>query len=119
MSIINLTQHNATSNQIEAGVFEPADKADVINTLTFEGIPSKEDIGRAASHLAYTAKLSGAEAAMIGGAPYLMGALEKHLKDLGITALYSFTERRSVEVVNADGSVTKTAVFAHVGWVQA
>ena len=55
--------------------------------------------------------------AMIGGAPYLMPALEKELIALGIEPVYSFSERVSEETVQADGSVVKTNVFKHVGFV--
>lgn len=60
-----------------------------------------------------------ADAAMIGGAPYLMGPLEAALKDRGIAPLYAFSERRSIEVKNEAGEVTKTAVFVHLGFVEA
>lgn len=55
---------------------------------------------------------------MIGGAPYLMAPLERMLKKSGYRPVYSFSERRSVEETLPDGSVKKTAVFAHVGWVE-
>lgn len=33
-----------------------------------------------------------------------------------MVCITSTTERQSVDTVNADGSVTKTAVFKHVQW---
>ena len=57
--------------------------------------------------------------AMIGGAPYLMAELEKELWHLGIEPVYAFTKRESVESVDENGNVSKTAVFKHAGFVSA
>lgn len=58
-------------------------------------------------------------AAMVGGALYLMPALVRELKAAGIQPYFSYTDRISTDVHNADGSVTKTLVFKHLGWVAA
>ncbi len=119
MSIINLTQHVATQEQKMAGVvdLQGKDLEALKKLLTFENLPSKDEIQERA--LAIVEMLPAFfDRAMIGGAPYLMGALEKELKDAGIRPVYSFTKRESVEEVQADGSVRKTAVFKHVGWVE-
>ena len=55
---------------------------------------------------------------MIGGAPYLMGALEVALKKVGIQPVYSFSERVSKEVVLEDGTTQKTSVFCHKGFIE-
>ncbi|MHB0929605.1 MAG: hypothetical protein ACYC3W_12015, partial [Candidatus Nanopelagicales bacterium] len=57
--------------------------------------------------------------AMIGGAPFLMAPLEKALLSIGINPVFAFSERKSVEAHGADGTVTKTQVFKHVGFVPA
>ena len=121
MHIINLTQHNATAQQLAEGVFEPSagDKAEIQALLTFATPPTKLEMGRRAEDLALIAKRAGADAAMIGGAPYFMGQLEHLLKLAGVSPLYSFSERKSVDQPQADGTVRKVAVFEHVGWVQA
>ena len=56
---------------------------------------------------------------MIGGAPYLMAELEKELWHRGIEPVYSFSTRQSVESTDAEGNVTKTSVFKHIGFVSA
>ena len=117
MTILNLTQHEATEQQVEAGVVEPANKKAVQALLTFDEIPASEDIHERARALAIIARDSGCSTAMIGGAPYLMGALEKHLHWRFVQAVYAFSVRESVEQVAEDGSVTKTNVFRHVGFV--
>ena len=96
LGIINLTQHQSTPEQEWDGVFEPQDKENVRRLLTFDTIPNKGVLYMRAVQLAEIASESGAKFAMIGGAPYLMGALENALKEKGIQHLYSFSERESI-----------------------
>ena len=119
-SILNLTQHNATPEQKAQGVVEPGDinKRQIQNLLTFTTPPTQREIMLRASVLAEIADGYGCDAAMIGGAPYLMSALERELRALDIQPLYSFTLRESVEEPQPDGSVRKVAVFRHVGFVE-
>jgi hypothetical protein len=112
---INLTQHPATPDQ---GVTEPENKAAVQAALTFDAIPSSEDMKERADFLARIAKDSGASKAMIGGAPFFMSTLEKALLDVGIKPVYAFSVRESVEKTTDDGTVTKTNVFKHTGFVE-
>ena len=119
MKIVNLTQHNPTDEQAEAGVFNAADDVAVVKAaLLFATLPSVEEIAIRAKTLAQVAKESGAEAALIGGAPYLMGELETALKAVNVKPLYSFTERVSVERLADDGKVIKTNEFKHIGFVE-
>lgn len=120
MRILNLTQHAPTSAQLAAGVFDaPAEvRAKILAELNFREIPHRGEIYSRADELARLASLVGCTHAMIGGAGYLMGALECALEEVGVQPLYSFTQREVVEVHNPDGSVSKQAVFAHVGWVE-
>lgn len=120
--IFNLTQHQATPEQVAQGVkdLEP-EQADVCRRLlTFnDGIPSAEDLqyrGRQLAHLAVDLK---AEAVMIGGAPYFMAPLESALKEVGIRPLYAYSKRESVDQPQPDGTVVKTMVFRHIGFVEA
>ena len=46
---------------------------------------------------------------------YQLGIVEE--KSALITVRYAFSERVSVDVPQADGSVIKTSVFKHMGWV--
>ncbi|TSC65754.1 MAG: hypothetical protein CEO22_369 [Candidatus Berkelbacteria bacterium Gr01-1014_85] len=110
--IFNLTQYAPTNEQLLAGVVEPSCelKVDILSLLTFETPETAMLINLRALELAEIAALSGYESAMIGGAPFLMGALERALRNCGITPLYSFTQRRSVG---------KTQIFVHVAWVEA
>lgn len=117
-AIINLTQHVATPEQASVGVVEPADKGLVQNLLTFKAIgDAQTQVEARAEALADLAAKSGCTRAMIGGAPYLMGALEGALKARGISAHHAFTARRVVETTGPDGAVTKTAIFVHEGFV--
>ncbi len=122
MKILNLTQHIATPEQIQAGVFESKNKDIVKKLLTFENLPDSTEIWNRAYHLANLAKeefigYSRGGHAMIGGAGFLMGQLEKQLIIRGVTPIHSFSQRVSVETQNEDGTVTKSNVFKHVGFV--
>ena len=119
--IINLTQHEATPEQIAAGVVEPSPetKAKIQQALTFDTLPSQAEIAAAAASLAWLADESGEAVAMIGGAPFLMSALEEVLTEIGIRPIYAYSRRESVEQTQADGSVRKAAVFRHLGFVPA
>lgn len=116
--IINLTQHPASAEQIEAGVFNLAENGVLKDALTFNEMPTKADIETRARLITGLALEAGATHAMIGGAPYLMGGLEKALKEKGITPLYAFSERVSVETTDPNGQVVKTSIFKHKGFVE-
>ena len=119
MQILNLTQHTASSEQISDGVTEPSEKSKVQQLLTFDSLPSQEELHERAQQLAEVAAAAKAKAAMIGGAPFFMGHLERALKERGVRPLYAFSQRASVEEKQPDGSVKKSAVFRHIGWVEA
>jgi len=91
--------------------------------LTFNSLPSAEDIVDAAEIAADlaadVASAAGCRHVMIGGAPFLMSPLERALKERGLIPLYAFSRRESVEETMPDGSVRKTAVFRHQGFVAA
>lgn len=117
MTILNLTQHRATSEQIEAGVQEmPLIDSSI---MTFTELPTKEDIESRVAIIVSTAAKTGAKKAMIGGAPYLMTHLAKSLVVAGIEPLFAFTLRESEDIPQEDGSVKKVAVFKHAGFVPA
>lgn len=124
--ILNLTQHAASAEQVDAGVVDLAEdkRQELIKLLTFDTLPSQEEIASRAQAIADLAALSGEEdtppeAAMIGGAPFLMASLENALVLNGIVPLYAFSRRESVEETQEDGSIRKTAVFRHLGFIDA
>ena len=119
MKIINLTQHAATKTQNDQGVFDFLTDEQKSELLNFEVIPTKADIADRAHVLANIAKDCGANAAMIGGAPYLMGELSQVLKSYDIKPLYAFSTRKVVEVLQEDGSVKKSSIFEHLGFFEA
>lgn len=118
--IINFTQHNATPEQIQAGVVDIIPTSIRSEFLTFTDIPSAEEIRIAAQEAVnYIGTVSkGGERVMIGGAPFFISALERELKAAGYTPVYAFSERISVDVVQSDGTVVKTSRFAHKGFVE-
>ena len=131
--ILNLTQHPATPEQVEAGVVDlPADSREEIKgLLTFEEIPTPSEIEARASSIAarialwyrgryHTEGKSIPElyGAMIGGAPYLMPELERKIANHFVVPVYAFSRRESSEKV-VDGEVVKTSKFVHLGFVKA
>ena len=123
--ILNLTQHEATPQQIAEGVVDltPEDRAQLRVLLTFDELPSAVQITTVASAICALALMAGlagppVAAAMIGGAPFLMSALERALRAAGVTPVYAFSRRESVEEVQPDGTVRKINVFRHLGFVK-
>jgi hypothetical protein len=129
--ILNLTQHVATDEQKAQLVVEPRmTKEKIKKLLTFEEIPTKEEIEARAEKLAEIAVSEASMYAgetdnvvwitrvMLGGAPYLMGALEKAVRECGFTPVYAFSQRESEEITQPDGSVRKVQVFRHIGFVE-
>lgn len=117
--ILNLTQHPASPEQVNTGVINVSadDKSALTELLTFTSLPSAEEVKTRALSLVDLAFKYGATAAMIGGAPYLMPALHLALQTRGVKPLYAYSERVSIETTQPDGSVVKTAVFKHKGFV--
>ncbi len=118
--ILNLTQHNATNDQLLAGVVDVAqeDKTALTAALTFTSLPAQAELKDHAKRVAELATKYGVSTAMIGGAPYFMSVLEKTLMEAGIKPVYAFSTRQCVETQNADGTTTKTMVFKHLGFVE-
>lgn len=117
--MLNLTQHNATPEQLAAGVVElPADlKEEVKGLLTFTTLEETMQLKERAYKIARIAKEVGATHAMIGGAPFFMPVLESMLELGDITAHYAFSQRVVVETTLPDGGIEKKAIFKHVGFV--
>lgn len=63
--------------------------------------------------------VAGGMKAMVGGAPYLTERLARELRKIGVEPVYALSDRVSKEVVGEDGTVTKTQVFEHLGFIQA
>lgn len=119
MKIVNLTRHTATPEQRRDGVVDlpVADRTLLLKLLDFKRAPDRRKVFHRAAALAALAARYGARAAMIGGAPYLMGPLEAELRLAGVRPLYSYGTRIAFEVVAPDGSVRKTSIFRHERFV--
>ena len=127
VGIINLTQHELTPEQREFIDIEcHTDRQKVKDLLTFTKLPSKEDIYYRALDLAAIVEniIDQDEhvdlfLVLVGGAPYLMKPLIEELKRLEVIPVFSYTDRVSVETMQPDGSIVKTQVFKHLGFVEA
>ncbi len=117
--IINMTRHNASSEQKREGVadFPSEYREQLQKLLTFEELPSSKELLTRAHRLAQLAKeVAPGSKVMIGGAPYLMSLLERELRDRGMEPVYAFSKRDVVEE-EKNGSVVKRTVFRHLGFV--
>ena len=120
-TILNLTQHQATQDQIADGVYEPSNevKEQIKALLTFDSsvLTDPSLIRNRVAELVQLVKDEGAYSVMLGGAPFFMGPLANALTEAGVEVVFSFTDRVSVDVKNEDGTITKTSVFKHLGFV--
>ena len=140
--ILNLTQHRATPEQLAAGVVDLSEqeRAEVARLLTFDTLPTREDLKKRANELAEFAReavLAREPLAvqnqmlnevihpgvcfgyvMVGGAGFFMPFLERALEQNQVGVRHAFSVRESVEETLPDGSVRKTNIFRHVGFVE-
>ena len=130
--ILNLTQHPATPEQVAAGVVDLEGKnlKRLKELLTFDSIEvavkQRFDRAKQIADLVSRIKLGDEDSlhedgtaihVMIGGAPYLMAPLENVLMKDNRVPVYAFSVRESVEQIQSDGSVVKSNIFRHGGFV--
>lgn len=116
-TIINLTQHAATPEQVAAGVVDlsPEKRKELSQLLTFDTLPARWEVEVRAKAVAAFAAQALTELglrrvgapAMVGGAPYLMANLHLELAEKRVQPLYAFSVR-----------VGKTAFLKHAGFVE-
>jgi hypothetical protein len=125
MKILNLTQHLSTEEQKAEGVIDlPLNlRVELNKLLTFatleDALKAHDRAQEIFDFLDENYNWEGIDGAMIGGALFLMHSLVLQLYSRNVQALYAFTTREVVTIQNEDGSVTKTAVFKHAGFVPA
>lgn len=122
-AILNLTQHSASSDQLEAGVVDlEAELKDTLTGLiTFAAYYTKEVLVLRANKVVQLVKeyentQGKVCGVMIGGMPSFMPVLESALKAAGYNVGYACSDRVSVDQHQPDGSVRKINVFKHVGF---
>lgn len=118
--IINLTQHVATNEQVDQGVFDlpPTEQQELKKLLTFNTVPDYQEISRRAVAIGDLVEpfFKNGDKFMVGGAPYLMQPLWLLLDQrFSAEVLYAFTKRISVEDPETG---VKTSAFKHAGWVR-
>jgi len=122
--ILNMTQHDATPEQIEAGVVNVPFRQELSVLLTFVELPTKKEIYSRVHKICDIAwaltpwRDRVRQSVMIGGAPFLMGPLAETLKARNFSVLFAFSERVSSEKI-VNGQVVKVSEFRHLGFVQA
>lgn len=122
--ILNLTQHAASPEQLEAGVIDLPDTTILRALLTFNSLPDTTEVAKRATAIRCLAQnfrsLQGIEylECMIGGAPFLMADLDQMLRGDGLRPVYAFSARVSKEILGDDGNLTKVSVFRHLGFIR-
>lgn len=125
-TILNLTQHAASPEQVEVGVIDlaPELRQELGKLLTFDALPDFRDLRNRALVIRDLISPLVLEVGdregfvprlMVGGAPFFMPVLCRVLEESFSTeCLYAFSKRVSVE-----DPVTgvKTSVFKHEGFV--
>jgi hypothetical protein len=119
-TVINITQHNTSPDQVEAGIedLSPDHKTRLKELLTFDEIPHLGDIWqRADTIVSFLTDECGLDpdkhAIMVGGAPFFLPALVEELRTEGFIVYHAFTKR---VVEEKDG--VKKAVFRHEGLIK-
>jgi len=106
-------QPTATAQQVNAQsldiIGEIAAKGNNINVLMAHK-PTDEQI----KDLGTASEMYGKPVALLGGEFSLMVNNAKHLTARGFQCFTATTERKSVEVVNEDGTTTKKSIFSYV-----
>jgi len=123
--LLNLTQHDATKEQIKDGLVDPneSEKSVIRKLLTFDDVPTAEQMIDKSMSLYYLAlhlieKYKTAPTVMLAGAPWFLPLVEHQLKKGGVKAVYSFSKRCVEEQISKDGkSVKKVSVFKHVQFI--
>jgi hypothetical protein len=120
MTVLNLTMHRATPDQVAAGVIDMAgpDLAALQELLTFDLLPIRQEVEDRARRIAALVPAH-FPVAMIGGAPWLMPFLAAALSARDVRPFYAFSVRETEEQTQPDGTVRKVAVFRHAGFVPA
>lgn len=120
MKILNLTQHQATPEQKDAGVVDlvPEIAEAVRDLLTFDKTPVQWDMCARAYKITKLALATDVRAVMIGPVGYFARHLEDALLDAGFTVLHAFSKRDCVEQQLPDGSVEKQFMFRHLGFYE-
>ncbi len=126
--VVNVTQHEPTSSQRDAGVidFSPEVRAELLKLLNIEEIETGSEMTRRASAIV---RLCQAEvenlvaqgyqepAFMLGGHPALTALIHQQMDLLGLRRCYAFSRRESVESTDPEtGKVNKQNVFLHLGF---
>lgn len=124
--IINLTQHPFSQDQLNEFVLAGITADNIIDTndtlkaiITFTGEIDVAVIQERAQQLSqyieqYTDKPC---LAMVGGAPFFQMAVNVACLNNNVLPLAAYSERVSVESVQADGSIAKQNIFKHKGFI--
>ena len=125
--IINLTQHPFSQDQLNEFALAGITSDNIIDTndtlkaiITFTGEIDVAVIQEKANQLSqYIAQYVGNNPclAMVGGAPFFQMAVNVTCLNHNVLPLAAYSERVSVESVQADSSIAKQNIFKHKGFI--
>ena len=116
MKIVNITQHNATPEQVAEGVIDVKEVKKIKELLTFVNLPSLEEMVKRSTEIKKLVVLTEHpfDGVMLGGAPFFMRILEEEFSNTKI--FYAFSVRESIEK-EIDGKIVKNSIFKHQGLI--
>lgn len=124
LNVLNITQHQSTPDQKQAGVIDVSldDQVQLKQLLTFQGLYDAKTItARVSELLCWLDELyPKSKVFLVGSMPPAANAiLERMFKEKGHTCVYSVSDRICVETHQVDGSVKKEYQFKHLGFMVA
>ena len=119
MTIINLTQHDATQDQLDAGVVNLIGEAayKLKQAYRFNYVPSAEEKNRRVREIVQIAIDCKAEKALLDGPAWLTSALERELAVHEISAVYSFSMYPIIMTMEGDGTLVKRQRIKHMTFI--
>ena len=126
MKVLNTMQHTLTSTQIAELQEKYGIDVQIVDLKAFSmslfsqlsNISANADLSTLACDLICTINLNNFNAVILPiGSPAFMYTLASRNDEICADKLFAHSERVSKEVTNADGTVTKTSVFNHIGFI--
>ncbi len=126
--VVNVTQHQPTSSQRDAGVtdFSPEVREELLQLLNIPELENGSEMTRRAAAIVNLCKTESEHwvssghptpAFMLGGHPALTAIIHQQMDLCGMKRCYAFSRRESVESTDVvTGAVSKQNVFLHLGF---
>lgn len=126
MKVLNTMNHGLTEVQVAELKIMYGENVELVNLRDtnqdlfskLSNISANADLNALAHSLIYTITMNNFDVVILPiGSPAFMYKLASLNDEICADKLFAHSERVSKEVTNPDGSVTKTNVFNHVGFI--